>query len=87
MADWGFRLDVDRPCASLTVEQRQIVEIASALAAGTRCLLLDEPTAALERAGVQRLFDRVRRSSAAASRSSTSRITSRRSSRSARTSR
>ena len=60
MADWGFRLDVGRPCSSLTVEQRQIVEITRALAAGTRCLLLDEPTAALERAAIQRLFARVR---------------------------
>ncbi len=60
MAEWGFEIDVTQPCANLTVEQRQIVEIARALAAGTRCLLLDEPTAALERAGIERLFARVR---------------------------
>ena len=60
MADWGFDVDADTPCGSLTVEQRQVVEITRALAAGTRCLLLDEPTAALERGAVLRLFDRVR---------------------------
>jgi simple sugar transport system ATP-binding protein len=60
MADWGFDVAADTPCASLTVEQRQVVEIIRALAAGTRCLLLDEPTAALERGAVRRLFDRVR---------------------------
>jgi len=60
MAEWGFDVSANAPCASLTVEQRQVVEIARALAAGTRCLLLDEPTAALERGAIQRLFDRVR---------------------------
>ena len=60
MADWGFDVAADAPCGSLTVEQRQVVEITRALAAGTRCLLLDEPTAALERGAVLRLFDRVR---------------------------
>jgi len=60
MAEWGFDVSADAPCSSLTVEQRQVVEIARALAAGTRCLLLDEPTAALERGAVQRLFDRIR---------------------------
>ena len=61
MARVGLRRSTPRlPCGTLTVEQRQIVEIARALAAGTRCLLLDEPTAALERGAVRRLFDRVR---------------------------
>jgi simple sugar transport system ATP-binding protein len=60
MADWGFDVDADAPCGSLSVEQRQVVEITRALAAGTRCLLLDEPTAALERGAARRLFDRVR---------------------------
>jgi simple sugar transport system ATP-binding protein len=60
MAEWGFDINAGAPCGSLTVEQRQIVEIVRALAAGTRCLLLDEPTAALERGAVQRLFERIR---------------------------
>jgi simple sugar transport system ATP-binding protein len=47
-------------CRDLSVEQRQIVELARAVAAGTKVLLLDEPTAALEHDAVQRLFGRVR---------------------------
>ena len=60
MAEWGFDVNADTACGNLTVEQRQVVEITRALAAGTRCLLLDEPTAALERGAAQRLFERIR---------------------------
>ena len=59
MGEWGFDISATTLCEKLTVEQLQIVEIARALATGARCLLLDEPTAALERGAVQRLFDRV----------------------------
>src|SRR5580765_616444 len=58
---WGFDLDVDAPAADLSVEQKQIVEIARALASGARFLILDEPTAALESHAIERLFERVRR--------------------------
>jgi simple sugar transport system ATP-binding protein len=57
LREWGFDADPNQPWP---VEPRQIVEIARALARGTRTLLLDEPTAALERDAVRRLFDRVR---------------------------
>jgi simple sugar transport system ATP-binding protein len=61
MLEWGFDVDVDQEAGRLTVEQRQIVEIARALAIGARFMILDEPTAALEKAAVERLFERVRR--------------------------
>jgi simple sugar transport system ATP-binding protein len=59
MDEWGFDIDPKTQCKDLTVDQLQIVELARALAAGTRCVLLDEPTAALERSGITTLFDRV----------------------------
>jgi simple sugar transport system ATP-binding protein len=60
MREWGFDIAADALCRDLPVEQLQIVEIARALARGARCVLLDEPTAALERDAVRRLFERVR---------------------------
>jgi simple sugar transport system ATP-binding protein len=59
--EWGFDLDVDQPASELSVEQRQIVEIARALAIGARFLILDEPTASLESHAIERLFEHVRR--------------------------
>ncbi len=60
MRDWGYDVAPEALCQDLTVEQRQIVEIARALARGARCVVLDEPTAALERDAIRRLFGRVR---------------------------
>ncbi len=61
LLEWGFDLDVDQPADELSVEQKQIVEIARALAIGARFLILDEPTASLEARAIARLFERVRR--------------------------
>src|SRR6202165_5512381 len=40
MLDWGLDLDVDQAGARLTVEQRQVVEIARGLSIGARSLIL-----------------------------------------------
>jgi simple sugar transport system ATP-binding protein len=61
LLEWGFDLDVNAAASELSVEQKQVVEIARALAIGARILILDEPTAALESNAVERLFERVRR--------------------------
>jgi simple sugar transport system ATP-binding protein len=65
MGEWGLDIAPETPCRELSVEQLQVVEIARALASGARCVLLDEPTAALERQASQRLFERVRQLTAA----------------------
>src|SRR6201996_4081782 len=65
MGEWGLSIAPETPCREVSIEQRQGVEIARALARGARCVLLDEPTAALERQASQRLFDRVRQLTAA----------------------
>jgi simple sugar transport system ATP-binding protein len=65
MGEWGLDIAPETPCRDLSVEQLQVVEIARALARGARCVLLDEPTAALERQASQRLFERVRQLTAA----------------------
>jgi rhamnose transport system ATP-binding protein len=55
-----YDLDVDSKVGSLTVGKRQRVEIAKALSLNARILIMDEPTAALTEADVQRLFGIVR---------------------------
>ncbi|GAA3248284.1 sugar ABC transporter ATP-binding protein [Dactylosporangium siamense] len=60
LAAWAVDVDVRQPASTLSVEQRQFVEIARALSFGARFIILDEPTAQLDAAGISRLFQRIR---------------------------
>jgi len=56
----GLQIDPRAPVSTLTFAQRQLGELAIALAQGARVLLLDEPTSAIGPYETGRLFERVR---------------------------
>lgn len=60
LSTWSVEVDPQSPAGELSVEQRQFVEIARALSFGARFIILDEPTAQLDAAAINRLFDRIR---------------------------
>ena len=57
----GVDIDPMQLVSSLRIGERQVVEIARALSDEARCLILDEPTAALSSQEVDRLFTFVQR--------------------------
>ncbi|MGZ4316489.1 MAG: sugar ABC transporter ATP-binding protein [Gaiellaceae bacterium] len=61
LQEWELEIDVRTPAQQLTVEQCQLIEIARALSFGARFVILDEPTAQLDGAAIERLFERIRR--------------------------
>ncbi len=61
LASLEAEIDVKSEVSSLTIGERQFVEIARALGNEARVLILDEPTAALSQHEADILFERVRR--------------------------
>jgi len=60
MARLGFRVDPHARLDSLSVAQRQMVEISGALSRNARLVVLDEPSAVLGGAELEKLFDIIR---------------------------
>lgn len=56
---WRVDVSVDTRAGDLTVEERQLVEIARSLSRGARFVILDEPTAQLDGKEINRLFHRI----------------------------
>src|SRR5262245_9366350 len=52
----GARIDPQSPVSALTMPEQQLVEIARALGASAKILIMDEPTASLTEREQQRLF-------------------------------
>lgn len=60
LAEMGLHVDVDAPVAALSIAEKQMLEIAKAVHRDVQILILDEPTAVLGGADVDRLLALVR---------------------------
>jgi ABC-type sugar transport system ATPase subunit len=57
----GLQISLDAPVSSLTLAERQLVEIAKALLLDSKILILDEPNSALNATESERLFTIIRK--------------------------
>lgn len=56
LAEVGARINVDAEAGELTMPEQQLVEIARAIGANSRVLIMDEPTASLSREETENLY-------------------------------
>jgi len=61
LAEVGARIDVDAEAGELTMPEQQLVEIARAIGAKSRVVIMDEPTAALGVKESRMVLDLIRR--------------------------
>ncbi|MFB3905179.1 MAG: sugar ABC transporter ATP-binding protein [Acidobacteriota bacterium] len=61
LAGLGLDIDPRKPVRSLGIAEQQMVEIAKALSADARILIMDEPTSALTESEIRQLFATIRR--------------------------
>ena len=61
LADIGATMDLSAPLSSLSVAERQLVQVAAAVGSGARVIVFDEPTSSLSEGEAARLYDLVGR--------------------------
>jgi len=61
LADMGLEINPRVPVSQLAVAEQQMVEISKSLVKEVKLLIMDEPTAALNKEETDRLFDQIRR--------------------------
>lgn len=59
LGHWGVSVNPNTKASMLTVEERQLVEIARSLSRGANFVILDEPTAQLDGLEIKRLFRKI----------------------------
>jgi len=60
LAEVGASIDPDTVVGDLSIAQKQLVQIAAAVAGGSDIIVMDEPTSSISRAEAERLFELLR---------------------------